>query len=331
MSTPAAVQKTAVVPPPRPSRMTIANVTRGKVVGPARIIVYGVDGVGKSTFAAAAPNPIFLGAEDGTRHLDVARYPVPQTWAEVLEAVRNLTADAGGFKTFVIDTIDWTEPLLLAELCRREGVANRDEIGGGYQKWIDAEVDEWRVLLAALERLQAAQKMNVVLLAHYIKKSVKNPDTEDYERFQLKLHDKHAGVLREWVEGVYFARHEQYADKDKKTKRVRGVSTGARLLFTRWTAAWDAKDRYNLPEQIPLDWNEFENARASADVATEALKAEIERKAKELGGEIEKFARDYLVKNATNAVQLNLLNTKLNAKLAEKAEQAAPAPAAANQ
>jgi hypothetical protein len=130
-------------------------------------------------------------------------------------------------------------------------------------------------------------------------------------------------------EGVYFARHEQYADKDKKTKRVRGISTGARLLFTHWSAAYDAKDRYNLPEQIPLDWAEFEKARAAAHVATEALKAEIERKAKELGGDIEKFARDYLVKNATNAVQLNLLNTKLNAKIAEKAEQATPAEPAA--
>src|SRR3989442_74866 len=103
MSTPAAVQKPAIAPsPPRPSRMTIANVTRGKVLGPARIIVYGVDGVGKSTFAAGAPNPIFLGTEDGTRHLDVARFPAPQTWAEVLEAIRNLTLDAGGFKTFVV-------------------------------------------------------------------------------------------------------------------------------------------------------------------------------------------------------------------------------------
>ncbi len=312
----------------RASRMTLASISRGKVQGPARMVVYGVDGVGKTTFAAGAPNPIFLGAEDGTRQLDVARFPAPQCWSDALDAVRLLTRDSGGFQTFVVDSLDWLEPLLIAELCRREGVTNKLDIGGGFQKWIDAAVDEWRVFLAALEQLQAAQKMNVILLAHSFQRNVKNPEGDDYERYQLKLHEKHAGLMREWAEGVYFARHEAYADKDKKTKRVRGISTGARLLNTKWTAAYDAKDRYSLPEQLPLDWAEFEKARANSNVATEALKAEIERKASELGGEIEKFARDYLIKNATNAVQLNLLNTKLNAKLAEKLEQAAPATAA---
>lgn len=322
---PQAIQK-PVEAAPRQIRMTLANVTRGKQVGPARLLLYGVDGVGKTTFAAGAPKPIFLGAEDGTTELDVARFPTPQTWADVLDAVRTLASDNGGFETFAIDTLDWAEPLLLAELCRREGVASREEIGGGFQKWINAAVEEWRVLLAALERLQSAQRMNVILLAHSEKKNVKNPLGDDYERYQLKMHEKHSGLFREWVKGVYFAKHEEYADTDKKTKRVRGISTGARLLFTHWTAAYDAKDRYGLPEQLPLDWTEFEKARATSHVAGEALGAEIERKAKELGGDIEKFAVDYLVKNAGNAVQLNLLNTKLNAKLAEKAELAAPVP-----
>lgn len=324
MSTQAVVPAPKVVAPVKASRMTLANVTRGKIDAPVRLVIYGVDGVGKTSFAAAAPNPIFLGTEEGTDQFDVARFPVPQSWQEVLDAVRNLTLDAGGFKTIVVDTIDWTEPLLLAELCRREEVTNRDDIGGGFQKWIDAAVDEWRVFLAALERLQSAQKVNVVLLAHSIKKSVKNPLGEDFERFQLKLHDKHAGVIREWANGVYFARHEEYADKDKRTKRVRGISTGARLLYTHWTAAYDAKDRYGVPEQFPLDWSEFEKARAAGQVASEALKEEITRKAKEIGGEVEKKALEYLAANAPNAVQLRLLNTKLNAKLAEKAEQAPP-------
>lgn len=330
---PAAIQPAAK---PRQFRMSLASIVSGKSPGPVRILVYGVDGVGKSTFAAGAPKPIFLCAENGTDGLDVARFPVPIVWADVLDAIQTLTADSGGYQTLVIDTLDWIEPLLITELMRREGVTSRDDIGGGYQKWIDAAVDLWRVLLAAIERLRHLQKMNVVLLAHYIKKSVKNPLGEDYERFQLKLHDKHAGLFREWVDGVYFARHEEYADKDKKTKRVRGISTGARLLFTHWTAAYDAKDRYNLPEQLPLDWSEFEKARQGSGAATEQLKAEIERKAKELGGDFEKFATEYLAKNATNAVQLNLLNTKLNAKLAEKAELAAAPdgeqqPAAVNQ
>lgn len=325
---PASLQP-AAKPPPRPSRMSLANIIRGKVYAAWLVLIYGVDGVGKTTLAAGAPNPIFLGPEKGSNHLDVARFPLPGTWGEVLEAIRNLIVDAGGFKSLVIDTWDWLEPLLIAHLCRRDGVSSREEIAGGYGKWVDAAKDEIRVLFAALEQLQSAQKMNVVFLAHCEIKNFKNPQGEDYDRYVVAGNDKLASVLRQWVEAVYFANHETFADKDKKTKRVRGISTGARYLYTQRTAAYDAKDRYGLPEQVLLDWGEMEAKRAAAHVATEQLKTEIERKAKELGGEIEKFAGDYLVKNAGNAIQLNLLNTKLNAKLAEKAELAASQPDAA--
>jgi hypothetical protein len=224
------------------------------------------------------------------------------------------------YRTLVIDTVDAAEALLFAHICEKEGVPTIGDVpyGRGY----DIALDAWRELLAALEQLQHKRGMHVVLLGHSHLKTFKNPQGDDFDRYVVKMHEKAAAFLRERARGVYFANYETFADKDAKTKRVRGISTGARLLYTQRTAAYDAKDRYGLPEQLALDWNEFETARAGADVATEALKAEIERKAKQLGGEIEKFAREYLVKNATNAVQLNLLNTKLNAKLAEKAEQA---------
>jgi hypothetical protein len=329
MSTPAAVQKMAA--PPRQSRMTLANVTRGRISAPWLLIVYGVDGVGKSSLGAGAPSPIFLGPEKGTNHLDVARFPVPETWQDVLDAIRALTVDAGGFRTLVVDTFDWLEPLLIAELCRRENVKSREDVGGGYGKWADAAVDELRVLFAAVERLQAIQKMNFLGLAHAETKTWKNPQGDDFDRYMISMPPKMAAVLRQWVEGVYFANYETFADKDKRTKRVRGISTGARYLYTQRTAAYDAKDRYGLPEQVALDWSELEAKRASAAQATEALRAECERKAKELGGEIEKFSLEYLTKNPNDAIKLGQLNTKLNAKLAEKAELAAAAATPASE
>ena len=312
--------------PPRAARMTLANVTRGKIAAPWLIIVYGVDGVGKSTLAAGAPSTIFLGPEKGTNHLDVARFPVPETWQDVLDAVRTLTVDAGGFKSLALDTFDWLEPLIVTHVCKREGVGSREDVGGGYGKWVDAVIDELRVFFAAVERLQSAQKMNFIGLAHATVKTFKNPQGDDFDRYIISMNEKLAAVLRQWAEGVYFANYETFADKDKKTKRVRGISTGARYLYTQRTAAYDAKDRYSLPEQVLLDWNELEGLRSAAAVATAALKAEIERKAKELGGDVEKLALDYLAKNASDATKLAQLNTKLNAKLAEKAELAVPAP-----
>ncbi len=326
MSNAAAAAKPAAAPPApaRPSRMTLQAVTRGKVSSPYRLLVYGVDGVGKSTFGSDAPAPVFLGTEDGTDHLEVARFPVPQSWSEVLEAVRTLTADPGDFKTLVLDSLDWAEPLLWRDVCANAGVTTIEEVGGGYGKGYTAAVDGWRVLLAALERLQRERGLHVVLLAHSIIKAFKNPEGEDFDRHILALNEKAAGVLRQWCSGVYFANYETFAVKDK-AKRVRGVSTGARLLYTQRTAAYDAKDRYGVPESVPLAWADFEAAaKAQAPADPEVLTAEVKRKAAELGGEGEKQTLAALVRAGRDAVKLSQLNSWVNAKLAAKAEKEKP-------
>lgn len=310
-------------PPPRPNRMTLASVTKGIVSAPYRLVIMGVDGVGKSTFAADAPAPIFLGVEDGNDHLDVARFPTPESWQDILDAIRTLTADAHEYRTLAVDTLDWVEPHVWKHVCDAAGLSNIEEIGGGYGKGYVAALDLWRVFLAALERLQAAKKMHVLLIAHTLVKPFRNPEGPDYERYILKLHQGAAGLCREWAKGVYFAKYETFAEKDR-TKRIKGVSTGARLLYTQWSAAYDAKDRYGIPEMLPLSWTEFDAAAKAASPADpKALAAEIARKAKILGGEMETFSTDYLARHAGNATALAKLNDRLNGQLGKKAEQEA--------
>lgn len=338
MTTNTATQKPP--PPAAPRQFTIPRklaVSVGKVVQAIFIFIFGVDGIGKSTFAANAPDTLFLDIEGSTDEMNVRRYPDPKDraafkWADLLAAVRSLIVDPQGYKHLALDTVDAIEALIFDHVCEKAGAPNVGEIpyGRGY----DAALEEWRLLIAALEQLQQRHGVGIILLGHAHLKTFKNPQGDDFDRYIVKMHEKSAAFLRERARGVYFANYETFADKDKKTKRVRGVSTGARLLYTQRTAAYDAKDRYGLPEQLALDWNEFERLRAAGAVASEALRAEIERKAKEIGGDVEKAALEYLAKNADNAVQLALLNTKLNAKLAEKAELAAataPTEAAAAQ
>ena len=81
------------------SRMTLAAVKKGRIKQPLRVIVYGQEGVGKSTFAACAPSPIFLCAESGTNHLDIARFPAPEQWSDVFDAVDLLTRQEHDYKT----------------------------------------------------------------------------------------------------------------------------------------------------------------------------------------------------------------------------------------
>lgn len=305
-------------PPARTNRMTLDRVTKGRITDkPKRILVHGVDGVGKSTFAACAPNPIFIGTEDGSEHLDVTRFPQPETWDDVLDAIRTLTETDHDHKTLTLDSLDWAEPMLWASICQEHGAKTIDDVGGGFGKGYTAALDGWRVFLSAIERLQRAKGMHVVLIAHSYIKVFKNPQGDDFDRYILKLNEKAAGLLREWCKGVYFANFETFAVKDK-AKRVRGVSTGARLLYTQRTAAFDAKDRYGLPEEIPLSWDEFDKFAREGAGNLENLKTEIKRKAKEIGGDTEATILTLLVKAGDNAQSLALINDRLNAKLAEK-------------
>jgi len=300
-----------------PSRMTLKGVIRGKLQQPIRVVLYGVEGIGKSTFGANAPNTIFLGAEDGTSQLDVARFPKPENLPDVYEAIRELATGEHDFKTLVVDTLDWLEPIIWAFICERDKQENIEAYG--YGKGYQAALDEWRKVLAALERLRQLKGMHIILIAHSWVKPFKNPTGDDFDRYEMKLHAKAAGLVKEWADAVLFANYETYAKKDEKTKRVRGVDTGARLLFTERRAAWDAKNRYGLPESLPLSWADFEaGVTTGAVAAPEDLRAEIQRKAKELGADTEKKVLETLEKAGTDPSKLALINNRLNALLAEK-------------
>lgn len=257
---------------PVSSRMTLANVTRGKQERPIRAIVYGVEGVGKSTFAANAPAPIFLCSEDGTSQLDVARFPTPKGWGDVLEVIRVLTHEEHSFKTLVIDSLDWLEPLCWEHVCHTAGKTSIEEFG--YGKGYVFALEAWRQLVARLDLLVRTRKMNVVMVAHATIRRIDDPQTGPYDRYAMKLHEKTSGLLREWPDAVLFARHD-VAVVERKGK-ARGVSSGVRYLHTQWCAAYDAKNRYDLPEKMALDWSEFEAAvRAQTPADAGSLRAEL--------------------------------------------------------
>lgn len=301
-------------PAPPPSRMSLGALVKGKRTSPVRAVLYGVEGIGKSTFGADAPGAIFLGAEDGTDHLDVTRFPSPEGWQEVMDAVRVLTLEQHNYQTLVIDTLDWAEPMLWDFLCKRDNVANIEAYG--YGKGYSAALDEWRVFLAALDRLRKSKGMHIILLAHSQIRPFKNPEGEDFDRYEMKLHSKAAGLIKEWAEHVLFANYETFAAKDSKTKRVRGISTGARLVYTQRTAAYDAKNRGDLPESMPLSWADFAAALASHQPADpQALEAAIREKAERLSEKHKAMALGGIAKAAGDAVNLAKLNDWCNARM----------------
>lgn len=305
--------------PARASKMTLTAVTKGKEAKPHRVVCYAPEGIGKSTFASDAPAPIFLDAEGGTSHLDVARFPKPETWADVLDAVQVLRQEEHDYRTFVVDTLDAIEPMLWSHICAEANAKSIEEVGGGYGKGYVAAVDGWRRLLAALEHLQKARGMHVILLAHSQVKAFRSPDAEDWERYTLRLHEKSAGVIKEWADDVLFANLDIVTTKDAKSKRVRGISTGARLIHSVRTAAFDAKSRSGLPETLPLAWSEFEAAiAAGAPAPTTDLAAAITENAQGLREDLKKKALDALRRAGKDARKLEQLHNWVTAKLAEE-------------
>lgn len=312
-----APQKPTPQPPP-PSRMQLSALVKGKQKRPQRVVLYGVEGIGKSTFAAGAPKVVFLGAEKGTDHLDVVRFPEPQTYEEAKDAIRVLLNDPHEFQTVALDTLDWLEPLLWAFICKRDGQPNIEAYG--YGKGYQAALDEWRAFLAALEQLREKRGMGIILLAHAHIRPFKNPEGNDFDRYQLKLNDKAAGLIKEWSDHVLFANFETFAEENKKTKRVKGVSTGARLVYTTRTAAYDAKNRASLPECMPLDWLEFEAAVGAHQPADpKALREEIERKAAGLADKHRELVTKKLGEAGEDAEKLDKINVWINGKLTQTA------------
>lgn len=237
----------------------LGKITKGRIKKPARLLIYGEPGVGKSTFAAGAPDPLFIDVEKRTEHLDVKRIEV-DSWPQVLGIMGEvLQAEEKPCKTLVFDTVDHMEFLIFDYLCKQEGVDSIDDVGGGYGKGYTAALNQWRRFVNGLEKLREAG-IPCILVAHAHKKVFKNPEGEDYDQWQMKMNTKAADFLREKMDAMGFAKWDDVAHVDKKTKKVKGVTTGERLLCFGHAAGYESKHGLNLPDEMPLEWDALQEA-----------------------------------------------------------------------
>jgi hypothetical protein len=257
----------------------LAKVTRGVIKKPHLVLIYGADGVGKSSFAAGFPGAIFLGSEDGTNNLDVARFPSLGSWDDVTKAVSELTTEKHDFKTLVIDSLDWLEPLLHKAICERYNVKSIELAAGGYGKGYTEALNGWLALKDQLSGLREKRQMNVVLIGHAEIIPFNDPDAQTtYDRYQLKLHKKASAMWREYVDHVLFANFEIYAKKDGNKTRAYGE--GARVLYTERRPGFDAKNRLGLQFSLPLSFDDFSKScelagEGNADKLKDAILAMV--------------------------------------------------------
>lgn len=238
----------------------LKSIQKNTALAAPRIMLYGVEGIGKTTFASGAPDPIFICTEDGLGSLQVDHFPLATKADDVLEAIGTLVTEDHQFKTVVLDSVDWLDNMIWQDV-----EAKHDAKDLAYGKGAMIVAERWREVLAGLNALRNDKGMVVILLAHCQIKRFDSPEVEPYDRYQPKLQERSNAILREWADAVLFANYKTIVRKDdvgfNKTNN-RGISTGERLLYTSEKPAYMAKNRYSLPESLPLSWDAFAQAIA---------------------------------------------------------------------
>ena len=236
----------------------LKSIRKNDAMAAPRIMVYGVEGIGKSTFGAGAPNPVYILTEDGLGSLKVDHFPLATSFQDVMDAIASLYKDNHAFETVVIDSLDWLEAIIQREI---EQKYDAKDLAYGKGSLIAAE--RWREILDGLNALRNDKGMAIILIAHTTIKRFDSPEVEPYDRYQPKLQERSNAVVREWADAVLFANYRTIVKKDDvgfNQTNNRGISTGERLLFTCERPAYMAKNRYNMPESIPLSWDAFAEA-----------------------------------------------------------------------
>ncbi|MCL2136837.1 MAG: ATP-binding protein [Coriobacteriia bacterium] len=239
------------------------QITKGKIERAQKVLIYGVEGVGKSTLASQFPSPLFIDTEDGTTHLDVARLPRPASWEMLLEEVKwvrdSLPRDVA---TLVIDTADWAEELcreavLASHLLKGKPASGIEDYGYGHGFTYLAE--DFGRLINLLSDV-CEKGLHTVVVAHAQISRFEEPDQSgSYDRYELKLYKKVSAMLREWADMVLFIGYKTQVVKDADGK-ARAYGGTDRVIHTGHTSAYDAKNRHGLPSELELGFGSIADA-----------------------------------------------------------------------
>lgn len=232
------------------------EITRGKIQKAKKVVVYGPEGIGKSTFASQFPAPVFIDTEGSTAAMDVARLPRPTSWNMLLKEVEYIKSHPETCRTLVIDTIDWAEQLCVDHICSIHNKKGIEDFGYG-NGYVYTKEEFGRFLNRLSDVIEVG--VNIVLTAHAQLRKFEQPDELGaYDRWELKLGKKTQSqtspLVKEWADMLLFCNYKTYSvatDKDGKKHKAQG---GKRVMYTSHHPCWDAKNRYGLPEMCDFDY-----------------------------------------------------------------------------
>lgn len=245
----------------------LSSISKTKRMEAPKILLAGEPKIGKSTFAASAPNAIGITTEDGLSGIDAQAFPLAQSLEDVYSAIDTLLNQEHDFQSVFVDSLDWMEPLINAYVCKANGW--KDIEAPGFGKGYVAAAAEWKNLLEGFEALRRQRGMAVILICHVKQQRIESPTHEGYDAWVLKLHNRASALVEEWADIVGFAAHRiaiKKTDAGFGNKETKAMKTGERMLYLEAHPAYPSGNRFGL-EDCPLSWDAFSeqlSARLSA-------------------------------------------------------------------
>lgn len=232
------------------------QITSGQIVKPQKVTLYGPEGIGKTTFAAQFPNPLFIDTEDGSNIYNVARLPKPTSWQMLLEEIWDIKQNPSACETLVIDTLDRAEQLCIEHVCSTHNKKGIEEFGYG-NGYVYVKEEFGRMLNMLSDVINAG--VNVVLTAHAQMRKFEQPNEQgSYDRYELKLGKKTssqtAPLVKEWSDMLLFANYKIITMAANKEGTKAKAFGGERVMYTTHHPNWDAKNRHDLAEELPFDF-----------------------------------------------------------------------------
>jgi hypothetical protein len=243
------------------------TITTDDQIQPPRLFIYGGEGSGKTTFGACAPRPVFLRAEDGIvklrdpatgARLNPARLPVCHHIDHVFASLNKVYQDAANYQTLVIDTADWVEKLIHAEILKKTGAEAMAKACGGWGAGFQTALKKWHEIFGWINAIHG-KGLAIIILGHADVEKFESPDLPSFDRWVPRLHKLSRALITEWSDAVLFATQKNRV-KEMEDGRLAGTSgvIDERILRTSLNPTVIAKNRFHLPPEIPLRWSEFE-------------------------------------------------------------------------
>ncbi len=231
----------------------LETIQSGRQARPRRALVYGVQGVGKSSFAASSAKPIFIQTEDGLANIECDRLPLAKSTKEVLDAITALYGEEHDYRTVVVDSLDWLERMIWDDVCGEFGVKYLEKADGGYGKGYSYALPRWRTFLDGLDALREQRGMAVILIAHARAEKFQTPECTAHDRFAPRLHKLASALTQEWADEILFATYGAVSDP----ARVK-TETPERVMRTSEGPTHVAKNRLGMPAELPLEWAAYD-------------------------------------------------------------------------